>query len=397
MKSHPREPRTRAWLPLACAAVASMCFAHFAQAADAAKRTAAGTVSKEDILAAVVASRSRIQDLSVRFRYDVVKGERDEAMYRHHEFAVVKGVMLYVDRVVSPNPAVRKGVGGLECSYNGLKTTIHLRGAGRATVATERVVDPNRRGFFEVMLWDPQPVAPEEDLVSLLKLPEARLRDTVEWIGSDACHVVDVRSPLTGRLHTTVWLATSKEFLPLKIHYFSVSNGRLLIEFIVHEVFEAADGLWFPVLATRKLYPVLSSITEEGERRMQVDGWREGRPDLRVNTGVPDDFFDLWKRLPPGTLLVDRDAQTAITVEGTDYVAAARNLDLSIESAELLVPERAQGPVGEQRAPPQTVGRQMAQSRGPGALVLKLAVAVLAGGAMVWVLAAYLRKWRRVS
>ena len=55
---------------------------------------------------------------------------------------------------------------------------------------------------------------------------------------------------------------------------------------------------------------------------------------------MPDEFFDLWKRLTPGTSLTDMDVRVTWTVGGRDLEALAEDVGPVMEDLPIPVPER---------------------------------------------------------
>ena len=75
------------------------------------------------------------------------------------------------------------------------------------------------------------------------------------------------------------------------------------MEFKARRVTEVSPGFW---MATRG-----RKITPKSEIIVIVNGWVNNEPAIKVNAGVPDEFFDLWKHLPPGTeVWTDKDKMT---------------------------------------------------------------------------------------
>ena len=86
----------------------------------------------------------------------------------------------------------------------------------------------------------------------------------------------------------------------------SRNPNRIQMKYLVRRVAEVSPGFW---LATRG-----RKIVGNSEVIIMVEGWFANKPAIKINAGVVDTFFNLWKHLPPGTEVWDRETnKTAIS------------------------------------------------------------------------------------
>jgi beta-lactamase regulating signal transducer with metallopeptidase domain len=283
------------------------------------------TLTKEQILLGVEAARSQIKDISVNFSYNQVKGPPGNLGRRLHVTWVLKESKAYTARVFGADPAPDSKTFKKEIAYNGRRTTFYEPDRGLAMVRTEltRETKTQGEGFFDLMLLNP----PRDDgdgrndqsLVSLLKSGKSRLRKQTEVVRGRICHVADLMDASSDRPSMTVWIDAQRGFLPMRQVFYTKPGGdEILMLFDIEEARDLGNGLWFPVYGRKLVNPVpgMPEISAGIECVMEVDGWREGKPALTVNQGVKDEFFDLWKRLPPGTMLKDMDAGDTVSKVG---------------------------------------------------------------------------------
>lgn len=313
----------------------------------------AARISKEDILFAVEALQSRMRDLTVSFSFNASKPPPGSLHARYHMRAVVKGSKTYFDHEYGQHPANEYRTYSTEIAYNGERTTIHDVRSGVASAVMEKAGETQTqgKGFFDLMLLNPPrknyPGRSDQSLISLLKSKYSRLRENIEMVDGHPCYVINLYQPKIAGLSQskrpsmTVWLDRNRGFLPLRSVYYSKPDfEQVVMEFFIEEAVEAGEGLWFAVKGRKKVNPVHDGI-DTGEYVLEVDGWQDSNPAIAVNTGVKDEFFDLWKHLPPGTELWDKDADITWTVGGMDFEAAAETFDILLQEAELPVPERS--------------------------------------------------------
>jgi hypothetical protein len=310
-------------------------------------------LTREDLCQGVEAVHSAIEDLTVSFRFDFVNAPANNLHARSHKTIAVKGDKTYLAHeygATSPDGEERRYQ--TEAAYNGKRSTYHLAGDKRAYCVVQRMKETQTQGsgFFDLMLLNaPRPDLAatgnaDQNLVSLLRCENSRLREFLEDVNGQPCHVVDLVDPRSQNVAMTVWIDTERGFLPLQQAYYGGPDHQTpLMEFAIEEAIETLPGLWFPVLGRKKIHPLagMPLYQETFEQVLEVDGWREGKPALAVNTALPDEFFDLWKRLPLGTTLVDLDINVYWTVGGKDFAAFADSLEPVVARYDLPVPERA--------------------------------------------------------
>jgi hypothetical protein len=305
-------------------------------------------LSLEDIVAGVDAFQSQIEDLSVEFSFNAVKEEDPgNLFYRSHMRVTVKGERVDYHHEYGASPAVSAKVFAKEIAFNGKQTTSYLKNFGTAAVSVERSREASTKGmgFFDLMLLNrPQTVLPsigDQNLSSLLKLPDARLRQKMEVVDGHLCHVVDVKQPGSGKISVTVWIDCVRGFLPMRHVWFAPPEyAKPDMEFSIEEAAEVAHGFWFATRGRKLLHADGRMIERECEWQLVVDTDAAGKPKISVNRGIENDFFDIWRRLPPGTLLVDKQANRFTTVGGKDYQAMVQSLEINLASADLSSPER---------------------------------------------------------
>ena len=231
---------------------------------------------------------------------------------------VVKGRMSYIDRRYSfdADAPVYQFHGVV--AYNGKRST-QYQTQGDPTIAaisTERSRESSTQGlgFFDLNLLNP--ARPEvrgyddQNLIHLLRDRSARVRNKIELVNDRACHVVETPG-------MTVWLDAERGGVPLRhaYHTTSLTSDRPTMIFLVEQVAEVSPGLWLATRGRKIVAPHPGSPETVGgiEHTMFVSG-AVGEPSIRINAGVDDDFFDLWKSLPPGTMCWDKDTGKSWTV-----------------------------------------------------------------------------------
>src|SRR4051812_8536288 len=231
--------------------------------------------SLKDIAAGVDALHSQIEDLSVEFSYNAIKENLGNLGYRSHMRVTVKGERIDYDHVYGASPAVSAKVFSKEIAFNGKQTTSYLKNFGTAAVSVERSREASTKGmgFFDLMLLNrPQTVAPsvgDQNLSSLLKLPNARLRQKTEVVDGHSCHVVDVKEP--GSVSVTVWIDCVRGFLPMRHVWFAPSEqAKPDMEFSIEEAAEVAHGFWFATRGRKLLHADGRMIERECEWQLVV-------------------------------------------------------------------------------------------------------------------------------
>jgi len=281
-------------------------------------------ITKKDILEAVKKIRSRTRDLTVSFSFNALGGP--PGMYRStRTTAVVKGSKTYFDHEYGGLPKDDSRILHSEIAYNGERTTSYSPALGRADVVTkkDRRTRTQGNGFFDVMLLNPPrrhyQGRSDRSLISLLRSRASRLRGYIEIVDGHPCHVIDLYyqpnllallfgAALPKRPAMTVWLDRERGFLPVRsVSYTQPDFKKTQLQYVIDESVEIEECLWFAVKGRKSVYGGMAPT----EYVLEVDGWKDGNPSIAVNTGIEDEFFDLWKRLPPGTRVWDRDADAA--------------------------------------------------------------------------------------
>ena len=369
-----------------------------ATAAGPALSGAVGGLEKDDILAAVQALRSRVMTFIVEYRCEAVKGDPKILVPRHHAKVVLKGAKLYIQENYGTDPKVDPVMYPRRIAYNGARTTFfteHMASA-RVSDARDRSATTESQEYFALMMFnEPRPGgngANDGSLISLLKSPSSRVRARPEPWSNRMCQVVDL-FPGTSELPSlSVWLDAERGFLPLRqVHYVVISGERRVgMELMVDEAVMVAQDMWFAVSGRKRVHAIPPKIAE-AEFVIDVEGWRGGRPAIHVNREVPDDLFDLFEHLPPGTELTDVSTGKVTTVSGSTYAAAAATLDQLLDASPLPVPERRPSAGALAGASAIETPRVSADERSMGALwtvVLVSAAAVIGVAVACWA-------WRR--
>ena len=273
-------------------------------ASERAAEADSSTERREALLRKVEAARGRIQDLQVTFTFNATRPIPSDAIKSSKVTVVIKGSKTYIDRrftdeLKSPSYKFRRVV-----AYNGKRSTLHEASRGVASVKDGRENETltHELGFFVLNLLN----APREDgrgyddqsLISLLRNPEAEVKSKEEVVNGRSCQVVETRM-------LTVWIDTER-LVPLR-QVFHGGTEKAIMEFVVEKVAKVSPGLWFATRGRHIVYPRvrIQGIPPDGAEK--VVRLARYKPSIAVNTGVDDRFFDLWKRLPPGTRLWDQD------------------------------------------------------------------------------------------
>jgi len=202
-------------------------------------------LSKGEILVAVEAIRSRIEDLSVHFSSDALKAPASFMGNRFHETAVIKGDKTYFDREFGAAPEHDKMLFRREVAFNGKRSTMHHVNSGIASVHSKRERETKTQGseYFDLMLLNsPRPDGDgvsDQNLVSLLKSDRSHVREEMQAVNGHFCHVIDLVDPIFNRTRLTVWLDADRGFLPIKqVYYGGKGLQQVTIEFVIEEAVE---------------------------------------------------------------------------------------------------------------------------------------------------------------
>jgi hypothetical protein len=231
---------------------------------------------------------------------------------------VAKGRKLYIDSLYGPSPSDPNKMFARELAFNGSRTTDFMKHLGSASVSVTRNDQAETRGlgFFDVNFLNlsEKYIGDDMSLHAFLRRPVCRVRKDPETIDGHQCVVVDCYEPGTEKVMESVSIDTKRGFVPLRhVYNKSPEYDKPQMEFVAKEV-NQVDGIWLITAGSKKLFPgalpQFPRLNQGGEWLMKVDRRPDGSPEIAVNRGVKDEFFDLWKRLPAGTMLVD--AQTGV-------------------------------------------------------------------------------------
>jgi len=289
--------------------------------------TSKPSLTKDDILATLTTARSHVHDLDVSFSFNALHSEPDDPMKRFHAHVVVKGNMLYIEKQYS-GAVLRNGRAfDRELAFNGQFSTLFIKPGTVAfrTAGKSGECRLNGLAFFQIGFLCPAEIysdAEASSLPSLLKSSRSRLRPVLEVIEGKPCYVIDLftQPPLLDSLKgtaqtgiwETVWLDPAQGFLPIQVLIFGGTglDSRPMMETTIDQAKEVLPGFWVPLHGRKVLNTtfsdhngVLDAAYQEGaaEYTLEVDGCNTDHPAIIVNSGVADDFFELWKRLPAGT------------------------------------------------------------------------------------------------
>ncbi|UCG49647.1 MAG: hypothetical protein JSU94_07670 [Phycisphaerales bacterium] len=321
-------------------------------AAGASQSREPAVLTKDEMLHGLRAARSGIEDLTVSFSFNFVNPPAGNLHARSHKTISVKGEKTCLDHVYGAARQYDDRSFQTQAAYNGKRSTFHSVDQRKAYVGIKRMheTDTQGSGFFDIMLLNPP--RPEvaaagnadQNLESLLSAEHSRLRRDMETVDGRACHVVDMIDPRSGQRSMTVWIDCERGFLPLRqLYYGGPERADILMELSIEKAVEVREGLWMAVCGRKKTHPLpgVPQLDRPFEMVLEVDGWREGKPALAVNSGLSDEYFDLWKRLPLGTTLMDLDTELYWTVGGEDFEGFAQSFESVLADQNLPVPERA--------------------------------------------------------
>jgi hypothetical protein len=277
------------------------------------EQVVAKKLTKEQLLEIVTAQEDGIEDLSVSYTFD--QGEGSAIRFIRHAF-VIKGEKFYTHETTDSSVNGRTRQREREYAFNGEVSTRYVAEEGIAVVTNDP--ERTRRGFqtyLDAMLMRPPMYGKRAvgslSLVAYLTTEYSTLHDELETVDGRACHVLDVGSgsePLT-----RIWLDAARGCLPVRQVWYG-PDRKIGIDIRIMDAVEAAPGQWFATRVTRKFTAKLPASLggggQEGampDQVLEVDGVAEGAPNIKVNSGVPDEFFDLMKRVPAGTELFMKD------------------------------------------------------------------------------------------
>jgi len=154
--------------------------------------------------------------------------------------------------------------------------------------------------------WD------DQSLRSLLR--HGRVRDYLELVNGRVCHVVDVDG-------LTVWLDAERGCLVMRqVYHSSGDTAYPQMVFVTDAAVEVGLGFWLASKGRKTVNPRPGVPETAGgmQSTMVVASWSSDQPSLRVNAGVDDAVFDLWRDLPAGTQVWDQGQGRAWTVSAAE-------------------------------------------------------------------------------
>jgi len=271
-------------------------------------------LGRRELLALAQARSNKFTDFQVTFQR-VEDKPNGQKVQLSRATVVLKGFRVYIDHYYSFDPNATPYEFRRIIAYNGRKTTLYEPKRALATVKAEQSheVDTQYHDFFNLNLLNVprnDRLGPglrnslkaglargtgDQSLVSMLRDSKTTVRPLLEKIGEHNCHVIDGEN-------CTVWLDANRGCVPLRQVFRDKRRPKLArIQFQVRRVTEVSPGFWVATRGRR--------IEPRSEIIVIVNGWVNNKPAIKVNAGVPDEFFDLWKHLPPGTE-VWRDTDT---------------------------------------------------------------------------------------
>ena len=281
-------------------------------------------MSKGDIIRAVEAQRRGIEILSVSFHSNsdeagderthyaaqvVIRGHSAPGAATRPALAIGAGRQVMIDRNygATEDHLFHQWIafnGRFSCWYQEYN---HL---GGLLPGQNQNVDLRREPFFELnLLCDDDhrgAVSESASLPAILRDKYTTVRRRLEKINDTWCYVIDNG----GWLHTdaTLWLDPERQFLPVRQKYFGTRKNDVS-EWDVEKVEEISAGgaKWWFATEGRKLLP------DGAVGHVSVDRSGE-RPAITINEPVAADYFDLWKKMPVGTLVFNAQANRTFVV-----------------------------------------------------------------------------------
>ena len=308
----------------------------------------AARITREDLAAAVEANRSRIGDFSVFLSYTTTPESSPNIVSYDEMRIAVKGDRTYCRSTYASRSQRAEGkLFQREVAFNGEISIVHEPRRAKAMLLASRENETQVWNFpiTRFMRYTGKPVGPKQkgepmSFASYIGNIGVRMRDQMEEVNGQWCYVTDRPGP-EGWSMETIWISPDKGFLPVKIvMYYGEDPSSVWMEQYADDAVELEAGLWFP---TRGRHIVRPQNPGElpWEYEYEVLRGEDGELDIAVNTGIEDDFFDLWKRLPPGTAVYDQLGDVGYTVGGEDYHGIADQLETVPEFSSLPVPERS--------------------------------------------------------
>jgi len=270
--------------------------------------------SRLELLEIAQSSRDAVADLEVRFTYNSQPPQPRNLMNHFWARVLVKQEKRYIERRYAKSddtPQFER-----TASYNGSQSTSYDVKRAKAIITDTRTRECQTQGlgFFDMNLLNaPRPDGhghDDQSLISLLKNGSARVRDHLEIVNDHLCHVIDTRE-------LSVWLDAERSCVPIRqVFHNTLNANRPSMVFVADEVSETAPGVCFVTRGRKFISPAIGSAELIGnmKRTMLVTHDAEMNPELFVNGGVDDDFFNLANHLPEGTQVFDASTNTTWTV-----------------------------------------------------------------------------------
>jgi hypothetical protein len=353
----------------------------------------AARLTKDELLVAVRGLRSQIEDFSVQYTDKSLLGSPGEIKDLDHRLITKGNVLFYTETSyvvgTAKNPKPIRSV----VSFNGQQVTRFLMNRSVAQIDESRDANNTLKDLFILegnLIAPPSPKGSGYDdlnLESALASPSATVHSKMESIGTFECYVVDVASKRSDQLEMRTFLAENYGFVPVRTIYFSHNvDHTKMIEVNALQITSVQGKFWFATHLMRHYFPSNNGLPEG---RVEVSTKiKDGKCAIGVNTGVSDEFFDAWKRLPPGTVLNDSSKGTMTTVQGTDLKKVGENIKASTDSLPLSIPER----VGATESTVPSVARPLASQATSSFGWLSSTLVVGAGLGIIGILILYMRK-----
>jgi hypothetical protein len=282
-------------------------------------------VSKEDLASAVDALRSSIKDISASYSYKAEPGAAPNLISYDSCRVVAKGSKLYFSNVYAADEQRAQGlVFQREVAFNGRVTIIHLPQTAKAIASPskEGETDYSEIPLFRFMMYsgelnDTRKGVDPNDLVSIIRWKGSKLLPLQEDVGGHWCYVIERDYGMSDKVLEKIYIDPERGYLPIKEQAYDSNTPQGLIrENDIDEAVEVTPGIWLPTKCRTTDKLVLVANLRD-----------DGKPDVAVNTGVKDDFFDLAKRLPTGTEVIDQRLNTSFVIGGKDFDGMLKDLE----------------------------------------------------------------------
>lgn len=312
----------------------TLSLASFVLAAPCVAQFATVPASKAELLAGVRSHRGAVATLRVTYSANMLNPREQHAHARQNQTITTKGDLFLWDVKYGKRADVDPSTHHRVVSFDGSRSvSIHMT-LGQAVIQATRPLDamPQGKAYFDLAMLSPPQIgqfAPDDQsLITLLESSMSNVRPNVEVVGTTECTVVDLIDDPTRAPRVSVWIDTARGFIPVRQVWRPRGNrDGVLLEFRVEELHEFPGGVWLPVRGRGACGP-LPSVPGSGPEEWEVivDRDAHGSFAVEVNEPVPDSFFDLSSRIPPGFTVTNMDTREFWTAAGTDYNAAADSI-----------------------------------------------------------------------